>query len=189
MRIVLTALALAVCSAAAACSSSGSAPAREPGSVVGSAPAIGRTVPTTGAAAVAGLGQPITQGALKITVKGPVSTEKDGAELLVTFDVTMVNTAASGDVIGPDWFGVRCDVNRTDRMPGDEVATTTVSGARRIAAGQTVTGVAVDAWLKWNSISVCTGPTTVEARFLNNAFESWTIPAEAVAQINAAGGS
>jgi hypothetical protein len=152
---------------------------------------IGRIVApaTTGIpVAAADLGKPLTQGSLTITVAGPVTTERDGAGLLATFHVTMVNNAKSGDVVGPDFFGVRCDANRDDHNPGDEMSSSTVGGDKHIAAGQTVTGVAVDAWLKWNSITKCTGPTTVEARFLQGGFLAWTLPADVVANINAAGG-
>jgi len=99
----------------------------------------------------------------------------------------MTNTSTGGDVVGPDWFGVRCDKNRDDRNPGDQMANTTFPQDKHVPSGQTVKGDVVDAWLKWNSIDVCTGPTTIEARFLTGGFVSWTLPADVVATVNAAG--
>lgn len=187
MRIALCLAALVVADLAA-CSSSGITAGKRPGTANG----IGQVVaPATTGKPVksADFGNPITQGSLTITVAGPVTTERDDSGLLATFHVTMTNTATSGDVVGPDFFGVRCDVNRDDYNPGDEMSTSTVGGDKHIAAGQTVTGIAVDAWLKWNSIAQCTGPTTVEARFLQGGFLAWTLPVDVVAQVNKAGGS
>lgn len=171
----------------AGCSSSGSTAGFHPGASNG----IGHVVtPATNdkPVAAADLGKPITQGALTITVAGPVTTERDDAGLLATFHVTMTNTAPSGDVVGPDSFGVRCDANRDDFRPGDEMSTTTVAQDKHIAAGRSTSGVTVVAWLKWNSIAKCTGPTTIEARFLQGGYLSWTLPADVVAQVNTAGG-
>ena len=154
-------------------------------------PVIGQVVaPATTSAPVgaANLGSPIKQGALTLTVAGPVTTEKDDAGLLATFHVTMANTSTTGDVVGPDWFGIRCDANRNDDRPGDEMSTTTVAGDKHIPAGKTVTGVAVVAWLKWNSTVKCSGTTTIEARSLEGGFLSWTLPADVVAKVNAAVG-
>lgn len=187
MRIAVAAVLSAACLAVSACSSTGSAQAANTG-----APSIGQVVApqkTAGPAATAAFGQPITLGALTITASGPVTTEKDPGELLVTFHATITNTSSGGDVVGPDWFGVRCDKNRGDRSPGDQMASTTFPQDKHVPAGQTVKGDVVDAWLKWNSVDVCTGPTTIEARFLTGGFVSWTLPADVVAKVNAAGKS
>lgn len=185
MRIAVVAIFSAGCFALSACSSAGSAPAAKTG-----VPSIGQVVTpqkTAGPAATAAFGQPITLGALTITASGPVTTEKDPGELLVTFHATMTNTSGSGDVVGPDWFGVRCDKNRGDRSPGDQMASTTFPQDKHVPAGQTVKGDVVDAWLTWSSIDTCTGPTTIEARFLAGGFVSWTLPEDVIAKVNAAG--
>lgn len=185
MRIAPCLVVLAV-AATAACSSSGSSPK----SAAASSGSIGQLVApsSSGPAASAALGSPITQGSLTITVSGPPTLEKDDAAELATFQVVMTNTASSGDVVGPDFFGVRCDANRSDQNPGDEMSTTTVAQDKHIPAGQKLSGVTVLAWLKWNSVTKCTGPTTIEAHFLNAGFLSWTLPADVVAKVNTAGG-
>lgn len=185
MRIAAVAVSVAGFVSVSACSSSGPA-----GTPKAPAPSIGQVVApekTAGPAGTAPFGQPIRIGALTITAFGPVTTEKDSSELLVTFHATMTNSSANGDVIGPDWFGVRCDKNRDDRSAGDQMANTTFPQDKHVSAGQTVKGDVVDAWLKWNSIDTCTGPTTIEARFLAGGFVSWTLPADVVARVNAAG--
>lgn len=184
MRSLL--LAAAVVLGAAGCSSSGSSAAPPPASTT---TAIGQVVaPSTSAAPVvtADLGKPITQGALTITVSGPVTTAPDDPGLTATFHVTMANTGSSGDVVGPDFLGVRCNANRDDRNPGDMMSSSTIKGDAHIPAGKIVTGVVVDAWLTWDSKATCTGVTTVEARFLQGGSLSWTLPADVVAQVNAA---
>lgn len=193
MRRTVFSVLSATAALTAACSS-GSTPTRPPfGSTSG--PAIGQVVApetTTGPAAAAELGKSIVQGALSINVMGPVTIKKDGDTgpgLIVTFNVTMSNVGKSGDVIGPDSFGVRCDANRDSHRPGDFWASSTAPRNKHIPAGKTVTGTADLAWVAWNSAAKCTGPTTVEARFLNGAFESWTIPADQVAKVNAIGAS
>jgi hypothetical protein len=192
-RIVLSSLSAAwITAATAGCSSSGSTPASPFGGPFrSSAPAIGQVVApetTAGPSATADLGKPIVQGALSITVSGPITVTKDGDTgpgLSVVFHVTMSNVGKSGDVIGPDSFGVRCDANRDDRGPGDFWSSSTVPQDKHIPAGKTITGIADLAWVAWDSSVKCTGPTTVEARFLGGAFESWTLPADEVAKANA----
>lgn len=162
------------------------------GAVAGQPDAIGQTVSASTpspAAPQAQLGSPISKGALTVTVTGPVTTEKSDTATYATFHVTLTNTASSGDVIGPDSFGIRCDANRDDRNPGDEMSTTTIAQDKHIAAGKTMSGVAVVAWLTWDKSVKCTGPTTIEARFLSGGFLSWTLPADVVAKVNAVGGA
>lgn len=185
MRIAACLVVLAI-AGTASCSSSGSSP----GSAAAPSRGIGQPVApsSSGPVASAALGSPITQGSLTITVSGPPTLEKDDTAELATFSVTMTNSSTTGDVVGPDAFGVRCDANRSDRIPGDEMSTTTVAGDKHIPAGQKLSGIAVLAWLKWNSVTKCTGPTTIEARFLNAGFLSWTLPADVVAKVNTAGG-
>lgn len=186
MRTPLVFAALAML--AAGCSSSGSThPA-----AAGTSPGIGQIVApsTSPVAATAELGSPITQGALTITVAGPVTTEHSDKETLATFHVTMTNTAKTGDVVSPDWFGVRCDANRDQRHPGDMMASSTLENDQHIGAGKTMTGTAVEAWLTSDSTVKCTGVTTIEARFLGtDSFLAWTLPDDVVAQVNKAGGT
>lgn len=185
MRALL--LAAAVAAAVAGCSSSGSS--KTPPQA-GSTTAIGQVVApsTTGPASSAALGKPITQGSLTITIAGPVTTAKSDGEFTAAFHVTATNTAASGAVVSPDWYGIRCDANRGDGRPGDMLSGSTAPKDKQISAGQTASGTAVVAWLKWNQVVKCTGTTTIEADFLQGGFLAWTLPANVVAQVNAAAG-
>lgn len=180
-RLILSMPALVL---AASCSSSG--PATHPAVPSNPNSQIGQVVaPTTPAPdTVAVLGAPITKGALTITVAGPATTKNNDPGLIVTFHVTMTNTSTAGDVAGPASFGIRCDANRADRA-GDGWASSTASD-KKMAAGQTMTGTADVAWLTWNTFTKCTGPTTIEALFRGGSL-SWTLPADVVAKVNAAG--
>lgn len=154
-------------------------------------PEIGVALPAAKAPVPEGsgaLGAQITQEALRITATGPtdVKASTDGTGLLVTFQISMTNIGAGADIAGPETFGIRCDANRTgDR--GGFWSTSTASGGKRIASGQTVTGTAVVSWLEWDSSVRCTGPTNLEAVWPDpRRFVSWTLPASVVAQVNAA---
>jgi len=179
---------LAVVMLTAGCSSSGS---KSTGNTA--ADGIGQTKPAAkaqGPESTAALGSTITKGALRITMAGPVTAVKAGdTGLQVTFNVTMTNTASSGDVDGPENFMVRCDANRDAKNDtfGNYWATTTAAG-KTIPAGKTVTGIAVVSWLKWNSTVRCTGPTTIEAQWPLVGYLAWTLPADVVAKVNTAGG-
>lgn len=187
MRALL--LAAAVVLGAAACSSSGNSPASSSASTTAAIGQVVAPVTTNGPAGTAELGQSIKEGALTITVAGPVTTAPDDPGLTATFHVTMVNTGPSGDVVGPDFLGIRCDANRDDRNPGDMMSASTIKGDAHIPAGKTVTGVVVDAWLKWDSKAKCTGVTTVEARFLQGGYLAWRLPQSVVDQVNKAAAS
>lgn len=156
---------------------------------------IGHTKPAAKPQApesTAALGAPITKGALRITMDGPVTAKKDGDNgpgLMVAFNVTMTNTATSGDVQGPGGFMVRCDADRDAKNNtfGNYWSTTTAAD-KTISAGQTVTGTAVVPWLQWNSTVRCTGPTTIEAQWPTVGYLAWTLPADVVEKVNVAGG-
>lgn len=179
--------------AAAGCSSSGkpSTQSSAQSSANSSAPPIGTPAAASGSGPVASaaLGAPISQGSLTIVVSGAPTVAKNGGGALATFQVSMTNTGSSGDVVGPDFFGVRCDANRTDPNPGDEMSTSTAAQDKNVPAGQKMSGVAVLAWLKWNSVTKCTGPTAIEAHFQDGGFLAWTLPQSVVDQVNAAAGA
>ena len=159
-----------------ACSSSGSKPAGT---------GIGAPVPpASGTAAVktTDLGKPITAGSLSITVSGPAKTRGNGGGLEVTFAVSMTNTGSAGDVKGPGSFQISCNGDTGDFM------STTPAARKTVPAGQTVTGTAVVSWLKWNAVTQCKAPTTVDAVFsgAGSGTLSWSLPADQLAAVNLA---
>ena len=153
--------------------------------------AIGQTKAATsqGPEASAALGSPITKGALRITMSGPVTAVKANSGLEVKFNVTMTDTAASGSVDGPENFMVRCDANRDDpdKSFGTYWAATTAAGLT-VNAGKTATGTAVVGWVTPQQTVRCTGAATVEAQWPMVGYLAWTLPVDVVAQVNKTGG-
>ncbi|MBS2554622.1 hypothetical protein KGQ19_47990 [Catenulispora sp. NL8] len=186
MRRALIPAALILLAAAGCSSSASTKPATN-----SSAPSSGAPVapPSSGPVASAALGAPITQGSLSIVVSGAPTVAKNGSGALATFQVSMTNSGGSGDAVGPDFFGVRCDANRGDANPGDEMSTSTAAQDEQVPAGQKVSGTTVLAWLKWNAVTKCTGPTTIEAHFQDSTFVAWTLPQSVVDQVNTAAGA
>jgi hypothetical protein len=181
-RVVVAAVLIAV--AVAGCSSTAKTP-------VGNASDIGQpgSVTSSGVGTAVALGSPIWKGALLMSIAQPVTVQfaPDHKGLVMSFSVTMSNTGGSGNIDGPKGFLVRCDANRhanddafTDYWPATNVVD------RTIAPGQSVSGVALVPWLSQNSMTRCSGMTTIEALWPGAGRLEWTIPADVVVRVNAA---
>jgi hypothetical protein len=157
-------------------------------STAGGMPKTGDVLPpakssSAAAAPKVDLGQPLTVGALKLTLTGPVDAKMDGTELYVNFPITAANTSTAGDVAYPDWFGVRCDANRSGKV-GDMYQNSDPKQRQRISAGQAVTGHISVGWLTWDKAVRCTGETLIEVDGSQGPVGYWRLPSDIVDQVN-----